>query len=84
MAEMVPLKMSCISASISFVLRSVRELIFGFAYATTVMFCVTLAVHPRLSVTVSTTATVPLFETTPTVSGSPVVLETETPLQVAV
>ena len=80
----MPLKTSCISASMSFVRRSVSEFTFGEAYAMTVMFCVTLAVQPRLSVTVRTTATVPLLATGPMVSAAPVVLETETPLQVAV
>lgn len=82
-AEIEPLNMSCISASISFVLLRVILDIFGDSYAITVTVFDWLTVYPLESVAVTVTVIFPLFDTLPTVRAAPVVFDTVTPLQVA-
>ena len=83
MGEMLPSKTSCISVSMSLVLRSEAELIFGFEYATTVTLLVMEAVYPLESVTVSVMSRVPDVPISPRVRAAPVVLDFVTPLHTA-
>ena len=83
MGEILPLKTSCISVSMSLVRRRETELTLGFEYGSTVTLWVTEAVYPRESVTVKVMSRVPEVSMVPRERAAPVVLDFVTPLHTA-